>query len=232
MTSIVKNKSKHDTGKCKVHLVHVQVQDVKKKIQEVFEVIRDTSWIEKLASSTAKLSYSATMEKTVEKLTNEIFSSGTSALTEKTGEYVVSVSTVTMLSQEYGHIEVPISELWKEQKSGNPGFDFHSVNPENILIFGEAKYKSNPPSPHGTAFKQMVDLISDNKDVMDLIDLEHLVGVFPIDRFKSGHKGYAAAFSLNAENCETVMNNALGSELAKPLLEYSELYIVGVEFAK
>ncbi|MGN7439090.1 MAG: hypothetical protein ACTHOO_10665 [Alcanivorax sp.] len=231
MSSLIKSKNEQTIGKCKVYLVHVQVNDVQGKIQEVFDNIRNTSWIERLGNPNAQLKYSIASERTIKKLTEEIFNGGNSPLTEETGEYVISVSAVTVLSEEYGHKKVAISELWKEQKSGNPGFDFHSVNPDSVVIFGEAKYKSNPPSPHGTAFNQINDLISEKKDAMDLVDLEQIIGIFPTERFRNGFKGYSAAFSLNAKSPETVMSNALTSTLAKPLLEYSELYIIGMEFA-
>lgn len=232
MPSSVQSKSELSQDGCKIFAVHVQVHDVQNKIQEVFDAIRDTSWIEKLSNPTAKISYPIAAQSTIKKLTEEIFNNGTSPLTENTGEYVISVSASQVLNQEYNHTEVPISELWKEQKSGNPGFDFHSVNPNSILIFGEAKYKSDPPSPYGAALEQISKLISEGKDAMDLYPLEPLVGPFPIERFRTEHKGYAAAFSLNAKDCVSVMENVSKSKKVKPLMEYSEIYLIGVEFIK
>lgn len=228
MSSVVVHKSQKNVGTCKVHLIHLQVLDVKGKLQEVFDIISDTSWIGKLNSKTAQLSYEVAAKRTILKLAADVLANATNTLTAKSGEYVISVSAAEILKQEHQHVCLPIAELWKEQVSGNPGFDFHTVTTDQILLFGEAKYRSDG-NPHGNALDQITELISAEKDVMDLVHLENFVGAFPIERFKSGFKAYCAAFSVNAADAGTIIENAASSQKAQPLMVHSELHLIGVE---
>ena len=230
MTSIVVSKNQEVVKSCKVHLLHLQVQDVAKKIDEVFFAISDVSWIEKLLNKdSAKISYRVAAQKTIKALGEGIFKNHGGALTEDVGEYIISVAAIDVLERELSHLTLPISELWKEKTSRNHGFDFHSRTPENILVFGEAKYSSNSSS-YGRAYDQIIDFIAGNKDEIDLVHLENFVGVFPIERFKSGFKAYSAAFALKGKNPGKAMLRASRSKKLKPLLNYSEIYIIGVEF--
>ena len=42
---------------------------------------------------------------------------------------------------ELGYREIPLPEVYKQQKSQNPGFDFIVLNARDVVLFGEAKFK-------------------------------------------------------------------------------------------
>lgn len=80
MPSIIK-KDKINIGQCKVYTVHVQVNDVQGKIQEVFDIIRNQSWVERLDNARAKRSYSVAAQRTIKELAKDIiFNDGKSPL--------------------------------------------------------------------------------------------------------------------------------------------------------
>lgn len=216
---------------CEVHSVHVIISDVPDIIKKVFENISDTSWIENLENVAAKKSFAIAAKRTISRLALKVFNGDDDALTEHTGEYVVSVTALNALRQEYNHKTLPLSELWKEQVAGNPSFDFHSVCPKSMLLFGESKY-SGKRNPHGVALTQIKEFIEQEKDITDLVGIERFVGVHPIKRFEDGFKMYAAAFSVNAKNASQIMKNAAKSEKAKPLFCHNGLFLIGIELKK
>lgn len=55
-------------------------------------------------------------------------------ITKDTGEYVVSELARQTLVNHMKYLDVPLAELFKEQVSGNPGFDFYSANNEKTLF--------------------------------------------------------------------------------------------------
>ena len=124
--------------------------------------------------------------------------------------------------------EAPSICIFKEQKSGNPGFDFHTESFSNIIAFGEAKYSASI-NPYTKALSQIVDFIGLCKDDMELTDLSNFVSGQAIDRALNGVKAYIAAFSLNSKKPETILTKVLNSEYLSKLLSYPELYLIGVE---
>lgn len=230
MSSQVISNKEYDEGNCKVCIIHVKITDSAAKIKEVFDQISDTSWIDKL-DVILKPSFKVAAERTIKELAENIFNGSETNVTKDTGEYVISVTAVNVLHSDLNHTKLPISELWKEQVKGNPGFDFHTISPSNMLVFGEAKFSTNR-SPYSNALEQIAeDFIPKQKDVMDLERLERFVGVFPIQNFNNGFKSYAAAFSINAKDCQKILENAASSDHAKTLMDNAALYLIGVEIA-
>ncbi len=227
-SEVIKHKS-IKKGKCNICLLQIHVKDTEAKISQIFEEISNTSWVNNLQQLSSRISFQTAATESIQYLKNKILSGDTSKVTEDSGEFLISVSASIALRDEYEHEVAPISELWKEKKAGNHGYDFHSRSVDNILVFGEAKYCSSGNS-HGKAFDQLCDFLDGEKDKKDLHFLEQFFGPFPIERFQAGFKSFAAAFSINSDDHDSIMNNACDSEKNTKLLEFSELYLIGVKF--
>jgi hypothetical protein len=73
---------------------------------------------------------------------NNIIKDSDDNITRDSGEYVVSELARKSVIEVYDYLDIPLAELIKKQKVGNPGFDFYSENKNQIILFGEAKYKT------------------------------------------------------------------------------------------
>lgn len=212
---------------CQIYVIHVKIEDVNARAREITETILDTSWISSM-NVVQRLSYTAAMSNTVDKLVNDILSKVKDVVTEDFGEYLVSDSAALALKNQYNHIKLAIAELWKEQASGNPGFDFHTESHTNLIVYGEAKYNATV-SPYTVALTQIAAFVIDRKDEMDFIHLEPMVSKKAMENAIDKKRGYIAAFSLNAKDTKKIFENALKSAAANALYCHSELYLIGVE---
>lgn len=210
-----------------VFKIHVRIDDVEEKAKHLIKTISDKSWISEL-DIVDQISYEARAERTIEKLVTEIFEKVDTVVNEEFGEYLVSESARDSLCDNFRHIKLPLAEIWKEKKSGNPGFDFHTESPSKLLSFGEAKY-SNSTNPHTIAINQIVGFIAENKDKMELTDLRHFCSKEAIINAINGNKAFVAAFSINGQNYDRIFDTAFNSDAINQLLNYNELYIIGIE---
>ena len=210
-----------------IYTIHVLIDDLPLQVLEMIKAVTDNSWILKL-SPVDKISFETRAKRTVTKLVNEIFKKVANSVTTDFGEYLVSMSAQTALENTLAHHRLPLAELFKEKVTGNPGFDFHTESHTTLIAFGEAKYSGNG-SPYPNALTQICDFITLEKDVAELTDLSKFVSEKAISNALDNNKAYIAAFSLNAKNPDQIFENILLSEYLKPILKYSELYLIGVE---
>ena len=209
-----------------VSLVAVKIEDVNGYAQELIGILSDTSWINAL-NAIGKISFEKTALRTIEKLVND-FKTINNAITSSFGEYVVSISAGQSMGLLFNHIVFPISELWKEKLTNNHGFDFHTESPRSLISFGEAKYSKNS-NPYTDAASQIINFIEMGKDGGDAALIAHFASKKSIENLLQSSRGFTIAFSLNSENIETILMNALGSDLIVNLCKMcDELQIVGV----
>lgn len=214
-------------SKADVFCIHVKVLDIEGRVKKIIASISDTSWINGL-DAIEGASYAARAKKTIKKLVEEVLAGTISMVTSDLGEYIVSDTAQQTLKDTCGHTLIPLAELWKEKISGNPGFDFHTETPTRFIAFGEAKYRSNI-NPHTIAIEQIVTFIEDEKDIMELADLKHFSSEEASGNVIQEKKAFVAAFSLNGKNYKTIFDTALTSKSIDPLLNYPEIYLVGIE---
>lgn len=215
------------THGCLVVGIHVKIRDLDSRASEMLETISNTSWINEFGA-VKKISFEARAKRTIQKLVDLIVNRSETELTTDFGEYLVSDSAQCVLNLNCNHIKVPLAELLKEKVSGNPGFDFHTESCDNFIAFGEAKY-SGSINPYTKALQQIVDFISLEKDSAELDLLENFVSAGAITNYLAGHKAYVAAFSMNSEEPDKIISNAVSHVLTDKLLVHKELYIIGVE---
>ena len=210
-----------------IYSIALEIPDIGKRAQEIFQVITDTSWLAPL-DIIDQATYAARSKPTIDKIVNDILSKVSSSITDEFGEYMVSDSGQTALAQHLNHIRAPLAELIKEKISGNPGFDFHTESPDLIITFGEAKY-SGVQSTHGRALSQIGDFIAQKKDIQELSDIRKFFHDVAIENAASGKKSFCAAFSIVSDDITTIMENALNSQYMTGLLCYEAVYLIGVK---
>ena len=216
----------------KIHLCHVNISDLEKMALELSRSVLDSSWIMEMDEG-ARRSYERTACDTANCLV-EVFKTAVDdeKVSGEFGELMVSMGSSRSLNIIFQHISLPISELWKPQKKQNEGFDFHTVCNENIINFGEAKFKSPPSSsPVSNAANQANTFFSEDKHRRDRVYLRDLVHADAISNLDNGRCGMVVAFSMNAIDPLTVYKNAISKvESLSFFDEIDNVYIVGVSY--
>ena len=98
------------TSDCDVYIMHVKIDDIRKRADEITNTIRDDSWIEKLTPD-LKLAYRARARKTINKIINNILVKVKDVVTEDFGEYLVSMTAKDALREYKEHKDIPLAEL-------------------------------------------------------------------------------------------------------------------------
>jgi hypothetical protein len=210
-----------------VYSAHVKIKDIEHRATEMIEIISNTSWIDEL-NAVAKSTFKARAQRTIIKLVEQIASRIENEITAEFGEFMISESAQSTLDTQFEHTKIPLAELLKEKITGNPGFDFHTESKTQIICFGEAKF-SGSINPHSKALNQIGEFIELEKDSAELIILANFASEEAVAKSLEGKRAYVAAFSINSNNPETIIKNALKSEAIDPLLKFPEVYIIGIE---
>lgn len=213
---------------CKVYYIHVKIEDITEQAKILKNDFLDKSWINSLDIATQK-SYETRANATISKLIKNVLDKVDNKITEEFGEILVSTSAKDVLCTNYNHKKIPLAELWKEKASGNPGFDFHTETPTELIAFGEAKYR-NTINAYSFALEQIKDFIQNKKDLAELSDLKNFIGKKALSNITSLNlKAFIAAFSLHTNNDELIINHIMQNSHIRDLLRHPELYIIGVE---
>ncbi|MDP1870651.1 MAG: hypothetical protein Q8K61_03390 [Gallionella sp.] len=214
----------------KIHLCHVNVSDLKKIALELSISVMDSSWIMDMDEG-ARRAYKQTVSDTANSLI-EVFNSAIDEdrVSGEFGELIVSMGSSRSLEIIFQHISLPIAELWKPQLKQNEGFDFHTVCNENVINFGEAKFKSLPAaSPVSAAANQANKFFFEEKHLRDRVHLINLVHDDAIAKLDQDVFGMVIAFSMNAKDPLTVYKNAISKVESLSLFnKINSVYIVGV----
>lgn len=191
--------------------------------------LNDTNWMSTL-DEIDRAAYEERARQTIEKLTQVVIQAlKESDLTKEFGEYLISHSAQEILYNEFRHTKIPLAELWKERKTGNPGFDFHTLSNTNILVFGEAKYQTHQ-SPYRKAIQQVDNFINENKDLKELTDLRRFVSEEASRKVIAGDKGYTVAFSIRGDkSMDDLLRNSIRLILGNSIMNSSEIYIIAIE---
>lgn len=214
-------------NKCSVTYIRVKINDIQGQAEKIMVQILDNSWLSEFENEIDKASFITRAKPTIEILTNILKEVG-NEIGAEFGEFLISSVAQATLETNYNHKKIPLAEIWKEKAKGNPGFDFHTIDLNNILFYGEAKYNSTE-NAYSKAISQISKFISKKKDIMELTDLQKLSSNVTSKHLQKNAKGYVAAFSLhnNFDNIfATIQNN---KNLKQSLLKYPELFFIGIE---
>lgn len=211
-----------------IYCIHVQITNTKEAANKIIEILEDKCWIKDLLYEDDLESFQKRVELTVKHIVEDILNKVEDDVSSNFGEYLVSCISQVILKDNLNHDRILLAELWKEQVSGNPGFDFHTYSPNDLLVYGEAKYNATN-SPYTNALEQIVNFIKIGKDIQEYADLKRIFSKINPRHKLNKNKAFVASFSLNAKDIDAVFSNVLNKEEIKKLTEYPELYILGVE---
>lgn len=160
-------------------------------------------------------------------MANKILKEDDDKITEDSGEYVVSELAREALVTELNYLDIPLAELFKEQVSGNPGFDFYSANKEKIIIFGEAKYNSRQ-NAYGVGMEQVDRFIREGQDLSDLNDIDKFFEEKSLELADQGDKAYAIAFASKGTSSERIIKGIISNKYYSNISNNKEVIFLAV----
>lgn len=211
-----------------ITFIRINPDDLKITLREVFESLCDLCWLNSFDQEYITQSFRVRAEGTVEHIVENILAGDDSdSVTSDSGEYIISELSRKAIINELKYSDIPLGEFIKEQKSGNPGFDFYSENTNKILLFGEAKYLADR-NAYGTAFKQIVRFIEEERDIADLVDLRDFCCEDALNNVTTNSKGFVAAFSSKEISTEKLITNIKNNKEFLELQKFQEVICVAV----
>lgn len=215
----------------KAKLIRIEPIDLTITLREIYLSLSDLCWINNLpnVSYMFKNSIRKRAETTISKLGDELKVNPDSSVSSSAGEYIVSELAHSTVVNDFGYMDIPLAELFKQKKKGNPGFDFFAVNSQTIvMVFGEAKYDALS-NAYNRAFSQIAKFVEvEGKDVLDMMDLEHLVPDEAKEKMAEGMKGFIAAFSSTSMSDGKLKAHIENNKYYQALLKYAEVICVAV----
>ena len=210
-----------------VRLIRVQPNDLKITLGYILTTLSSKCWISQIADI-LKQAYEVRVQRTIDKL-NKDFTNGTdSDIISNAGEYVVSELTRSSIVNELHYMDIPLGELFKQKATGNPGFDIFTVNLNEQILFGEAKYVANT-NAYNNAFKQVNCFIAEIRDMTVLPDLLPFNINYAIDNASKGERGFIAGFSSTTISDAALEENIKNNDAYKALLKEKEIICVAVD---
>lgn len=211
----------------RITFIRVDPENLNETILSIICKLNNLSWISNFDENYVREGFKVKAEETAKELTNRLQNNINNDITKDTGEYVVSELARESIIHELKYLDIPLAELLGRKKTGNPGFDFHTVSDLNTIIFGEAKYLTNQ-NAYGSSLSQINSFIAKKKDVVDLKLIEDFCDKEALEKVIQNIKGYAVAFSSKQQSTEKLVKNILNNENFKKLLNYEEIIIVAV----
>lgn len=212
--------------------VRVQVTNQMVTLLNVYQSLINDNWINRFFSQCGwmQTSVAARVAPTIQQIASD-FNNGTNpTINSDTGEKLVSEISRRTLVEDYGYWDMPIAELFKQKKDGNPGFDFHTVTPDGILLmFGEAKYVANTTA-YNSALNQIGEFIKQRKDMMDLFEIDRFMpSQTPLDNANNNIKGYVAAFSTNGATDDYIVSKVVGHKNYDMISQYPLFIAIAID---
>lgn len=211
----------------RIRFLRVEIKDLNKTILQIIETLNDMSWINKFDEKYKKESFLSRAVPTAEKLSLQLKNNIDDEITKETGEYVVSEISRQSIVNEFNYLSIPLAELLGRKVTGNPGFDFFTVNDNSTIIFGEAKYLSSQ-NAYGKGFSQVAKFIDIKKDISDLKLIEDFCSIESLNKVTSGGKGFAIGFSAKQDSTDSLLKNIKANQDFLKILKYEEILIVAV----
>ena len=210
-----------------VRLIRIQPNNLRITLGYILASLSSKCWISQM-SEELRQAYEVRAQGTIDKL-NEGFTNGTdSEIISNTGEYVVSELTRSSIVNELHYLDIPLGELFKQKISGNPGFDIFTVNLNEQILFGEAKYVANK-NAYNNAIKQVNRFIAEKRDLTDLPDLIQFNIHNAISKASNGDRGFIAGFSSTTRSDADLVLRIKDNDAYKALPKDKEIICVAVD---
>lgn len=216
------------SGTAKVQYMRIDPENLSLTLSDILSTLLNMSWISKFDEDYEIGAFTSRANKTIEDIKKKFSECTNDKITTNAGEYVVSELAREAIVNELHYLDIPLAELLGKKKSGNPGFDFHSQNIEtDTVIFGESKYVATTAA-YSSALPQIVDFITNNKDIEDLPELKPFCSAAALHRAYNGNKGFAAAFSAKSTSSDEIIKNITRRSDYQSLLSFEEVLLVAV----
>ena len=210
-----------------VRLIRVQPNNLNTTLGDILNTLSSMCWISQM-SDVLKQAYHVRAQATIDKL-NDDFTNGTvSEIISNTGEYIVSELTRSSIVNELKYMDIPLGERFKQKATGNPGFDIFTVNTNEQILFGEAKYVANS-NAYNNAIKQINRFITEKRDQTDLPDLVQFNIANAISNASNGDRGFIAGFSSTTISDGNLEQNIKDNTAYKALPKDKEIICVAVD---
>lgn len=189
------------------HILFFRVEptDLQVTLREILDSLCDLSWISTFDAAGVREGYLTRANATVKHLTEKVFAGENDAITSDSGEYVVSELSRKTIVDVLRHTNIPLGEIFKAKKSGNPGFDFYTVSPQKEIYFGEAKYRSKRNAFSGALEQVNRFILKERRDTSDFIEIRDFCCETSKKNFAAGTKGVAACFSSKRTSTEKLV---------------------------
>lgn len=210
-----------------IKFIRIQPEELSITIREILESLSDVSWISRFDKPYMQISFKKRAKDTARYLADKILKNDSDSVTADSGEYIVSELARKALVQELKYFDIPLAELFKEQKSGNPGFDFYSVNNDDIIVFGEAKYSSSK-NAYGLGMEQVDRFIKEEQDIADLNDIDKFLKDESLMKAVEGEKAYAIAFASKDIATDKLISNIKKNKYYVNLAKQKEVIYLAV----
>ena len=210
-----------------VRLIRVQPNDLKITLGYILTTLSSMCWISQM-SDVLKQSYQVRAQGTIDRLRNDFTNGTDSEIVSNTGEYIVSELTRSSIVNGLNYMDIPLGELFKQKASGNPGFDIFTVNTNEQILFGEAKYVANSHA-YNNAIKQINRFIEEKRDLTDLPDLVQFDIANAISNASKGNRGFIAGFSSTTISDANLEQNIKDNDAYKALPKDKEIICVAVD---
>lgn len=210
-----------------VRFIRVQPNDLKITLGYILTTITSKCWISQIVDP-FKQSFEVRAQSTIEKLKDDFTNGTDSEIIINTGEYIVSELTRSSIVNELHYMDIPIGELFKEKAKGNPGFDIFTVNLNEQILFGEAKYITNA-NAYNSAIKQVNRFITERRDLADLPDLDKFNISNAIKKASIGDRGFIVGFSSTPISDVTLEKNIKNNAAYNALPKDKEIICVAVD---
>lgn len=211
------------------HITYIRIdsENIQETLAHILDELLNLSWISTFDEDYIRDSYRQRANDTLLDISQKIASSSTDKVSSDAGEYVVSELAREAIISELNYLNIPLAELYNKKKSGNPGFDFHTQNLTDTIIFGEAKYLAEK-NAYGTGLRQVVKFIAEKKDIKDIADICDFCSKKALTRANQGQKGFAVAFSSKQTSSDLLITSIGKNDDFLALLTYEEIILVAV----
>lgn len=158
----------------KSRFLRIEPMNLSVTLREIFDSLMDISWLKQFKGTPLYGSFMARVTPTLDTIEKDFHSGNITAVNSDAGEKVVSELARQAVVSHIGYLDIPLSELFKEQKGQNPGFDFLSMNDNQVLLFGEAKYQSGEYA-YNASLNQIKDFVDEHKDSKDIANFVYFL---------------------------------------------------------
>lgn len=211
------------------HILFIRIEpiDLKTTLFDILKSLSDIAWISEFDKPYIQNYFQVRAKETINYIANNIITDFDDKITRNTGELVVSELSRLTVINELNYLNIPLAELIKSQAVGNDGFDFFSMNLNQVILFGEAKFNSRK-NAYGVAFEQINRFEKIKQDVSDLKEIAEFCSEESLQNHTEGKKGFIASFSSKNTSSQVIVNGINKNSHYNNLKKHQEIICIAV----